>query len=26
LMPAHEALQSQWGEPAPQKFIEHTSP
>jgi hypothetical protein len=24
-MPAHEAFQSQWGEPAPQKFIEHTS-
>ena len=25
-MPAHEALVSQWGEGAPQKFIEHTSP
>ncbi len=25
-MPAHEALQSQWGEAAPQRFIEHTSP
>jgi hypothetical protein len=25
-MPAHEAFQSQWGEAAPQKFIEHTSP
>jgi catechol 2,3-dioxygenase-like lactoylglutathione lyase family enzyme len=25
-MPAHEAFQSQWGDAAPQKFIEHTSP
>ena len=25
-LPAHEALNSQWGEAAPQKFIDHTSP
>jgi hypothetical protein len=25
-LPAHEALNSQWGEAAPQRFIDHTSP
>jgi len=25
-LPAHEAFNSQWGEPAPQRFIDHTSP
>jgi hypothetical protein len=25
-LPAHVALNSQWGEPAPQRFIDHTSP